>query len=74
MREGSSPSRIITQVLDCSLKGNKFVLQLSYYIHFQINTFGKGMNPFLPPPSHGLNRITVVLLQGWVWHRMTHKG
>ena len=28
---------------------HEFVLQSRYYIHFQVNTLGKGMNPlFLP--------------------------
>ena len=40
---------------------------------FQINSFGKDMNPLMSA-SHGLNSITVVFLQGWFWHWITHKG
>ena len=39
----------MAKVLDCGLKVSKFKLQLCYYIHFQINTFEKGVNAFIPP-------------------------
>ena len=39
----------MTKVLVCSLKINKFNLQLHCYIHFWTNTFWKGMNPIIPP-------------------------
>ena len=28
---------------------SEFLLQSYYYVHFQINTFGKGMNPLISP-------------------------
>ena len=58
----------MTKVLDYGLKVSKFQLQLCYYIHFQTNPFGKGMNPLIPTPNYRLNSITAVLLQGWLWH------
>ena len=45
----------------------------SYYVHFRTNTLGKSMNP-LTPSSYGLNSITAVLLQGWLWYQITHKS
>ena len=39
----------MVKVLDCGLKVSKFKFQLHYYIHFQANTLGKGMNPFILP-------------------------
>ena len=49
------------------------ISKLRYYVHFWINTLGKGMNPSYPP-SYGLNSITVVFLQVWFWHKITHEG
>ena len=37
------------KVLNYSLEINEFKLQLHYYIQFQTNTFGKGVNPLIPP-------------------------
>ena len=37
------------KVMDCGIVVNEFILQLRYYIHFQANTFGKGMNPLILP-------------------------
>ena len=39
----------MVKVLDCILKVREFKLQLCYYIHFQTNTFVKGMKPLIPP-------------------------
>ena len=39
----------MAKVLDCDLKVREFKLQLHYYIHFQVNTFGKGLNLLTPP-------------------------
>ena len=47
--------------------------QLLYYIHFWTNTLGKGMKTFIAP-GYGLNSITTVLLQRWIWHWITHKS
>ncbi len=53
-------------VLDCDIVVSKFKLQSCYYIHFQTNSLGKGMNN--PPSSNGLNSTTTVLLQGGFWY------
>ena len=43
-----SPHRFMAKVLDCGLEMNEFKLQSHYYVHIQVNTLGKGMNPFIP--------------------------
>ena len=53
-------------VVDCDIVVSEFELQPRYYIHFQTNTLGKGMNPLFP--NYGLNSITIVPLSGWLWH------
>ena len=40
---------VVANVMNCSLKVSKFELQSRYYIHFQINTRGKGMKPYILP-------------------------
>ena len=35
-------------VMDCGLVVSEFELQSCYYVHFRTNTFGKGMNFFVP--------------------------
>ena len=35
--------------LDYGIVGREVELQLSYYVHFQTNTFVKGMNPLILP-------------------------
>ena len=40
-----SLSGIADNVLDSKIVVNKIESQLHYYIHFQSNTLGKGMNP-----------------------------
>ena len=47
--------------MDCEIVVREFELQSRYYVHFQANTLGKGMNP-THPPSYGLNSTTTVLL------------
>ena len=37
----------MAKVLDSSLKVSEFELQSYYYVHFQTNTLGKGMNPLI---------------------------
>ena len=46
---GGRSRGIMVKVLDCSLKGSKFRLQLSCYVHFQTNILGKGINSLIPP-------------------------
>ena len=43
-----SPRSAVANVLDCDNVVSEFELQSSYYIHFRIDTFGKGINPLLP--------------------------
>ena len=50
---------------------SEFELHLRYYVHFQTDTFGKGLKP--PDlPSYWLNSI-IGVLQEWLWHQITHK-
>ena len=56
---------LVVKVLDCRIVVSEFKLQSRYYVHFWTNTLGKGMNLFILP---GLNSITAVLLEGWLWH------
>ena len=47
----------------------KFELQLHYCVQFLTNTLGERYK--LPLLSNGLNNITVVPLQEWLWHKIT---
>ena len=38
----------MAKVLEFYLEENVFELHLCYYIHFQTNIHGKGMNPLIP--------------------------
>ena len=67
------PHGVMVKALDRGIAASKFKPQLCYYIHFQINTLGKGMTPPYPP-GYGLNSTTTVLLEGWLWHWITYKG
>ena len=44
-----SPCGGMANVLDCDIIATDFKLQSSYYVHFWSFTFGKGMNPLIPP-------------------------
>ena len=44
-----SPRGIMTFVLDCDFEVTDFKLQMRHYVHFLINTLGKGMNPLISP-------------------------
>ena len=46
------PCGVVAKVLDCNPIVSEFKLQLYYYVHFQTNALGKGMN-FLVPPAMG---------------------
>ena len=39
----------MANVLDFDIVVCEFELQSSYYVYFQTNTFGEGMNPLTPP-------------------------
>ena len=39
----------MVKALDCGIIVNEFEPQSRYYVHFQTNTFEKGMNPLILP-------------------------
>ena len=43
------PLGVIVKAMDSRIIVSEFELQLRYYIHFQTNTIGKGMNPLIHP-------------------------
>ena len=43
-----NPCGIVTNVLDSDIVVSKLKFQSHYYIIFQTNTLGKGMNYFIP--------------------------
>ena len=43
-----SPRGALANALDCDIVVSEFELQSCYYVHFQINTLGKGMKSFFP--------------------------
>ena len=47
--EGGGPCGEMVKTMDCGIAVTKFKLQLHYYVHFQTNTLGKGINPFIFP-------------------------
>ena len=49
IREGGCPRGVMVKVMDWGIVVSEFVLQSRYYVHFRANTFGKGMNPLIPP-------------------------
>ena len=42
---GGCPRGVMVKAMDCGIVVHEFELQSRYYIHFQANTLGKGMNP-----------------------------
>ena len=46
---GGCPHGVMVKAMDCGIVVRKFVLQSRYYVHFQANTLGKGMNPLILP-------------------------
>ena len=52
-------SLVVANQLDCNIVLIKFEFQWCYYIHFETNTLGKGVNP--SHPSNGLKSISTVL-------------
>ena len=69
---GRSLHCVVAKVLDCSFEVSKFEFHSRYYVHFRTNILGKGMNSL--PSTYGLNNITTVLLQRWLWHQIAHKS
>ena len=43
------PRGVMFKAMDCGIIVREFVLQSCYYVHFQANTIGKGMNPLILP-------------------------
>ena len=43
------PHGVLVKAMDYGIVVSEFILQLRYYIHFQANTLGKGMNPLILP-------------------------
>ena len=39
----------MVKAMDCRIIVSEFKLQSGYYVHFGINTLGKGMNPLILP-------------------------
>ena len=61
---GGCPRGVMVKAMDYEIVVSKFIIQSRYYIHFQTNTLGKGMNPLILP-ARG---TTTVLLGEWLWH------
>ena len=47
MQGKECPFGVMVKALDSGIVVSEFELQLCYYAHFQTNTFGKGLNPFI---------------------------
>ena len=60
----------MVKAMDYEIVVSEFELQSRYYVHFRVNTLGKGMNPV----NYGLNGTITVLLGEWLWHSVTYKG
>ena len=43
------PSGVMVKAMDCGIVVREFVLQSRYYVHFRVNTLGKGMNALIFP-------------------------
>ena len=43
------PHGVMVKALDCTIVVSEFELQSHYYVHFQTNTLGKGMNLLILP-------------------------
>ena len=48
-KRGGCPRGVMVKAMDCEIVVSEFVLQSRYYVHFQTNTLGKGMNPLILP-------------------------
>ena len=51
----------MVKAVDCGIVVREFVLQSRYYIHFQANTLGKGMNPHILQAMDLYSTTTVLL-------------
>ena len=41
------PCGVMVKAMDCRIVVSEFKLQSRYYVHFQTNTLGKGINPLI---------------------------
>ena len=64
---GGCPPGVMVKVMDCGIVVSEFIFHSCYYVHFWVNTLGKGMTPPYPP-SYVLNSTITVLLGEWLWH------
>ena len=48
-QQGGCPRGVMVKAMDCGIVVSEFVLQSCYYVHFRVNTLGKGMNPLILP-------------------------
>ena len=46
---GGGPRGVMVKGIVCRIVVSEFVLQSRYYVHFQANNLGKGMNPLILP-------------------------
>ena len=47
------PRGVMVKAMNCRIVVREFVLQSRYYVHFRVNTLGKGINPLILPPAMG---------------------
>ena len=40
---------VIVKAMDCGIEVSEFLHQSRCYVHFRVNTLGKGMNPLILP-------------------------
>ena len=43
------PRGVMVKAMDCGIVVSEFELEFHYYVPFQSNTVGKGMNPLILP-------------------------
>ena len=56
------PRGVMVKAMDCGIVVREFVLQSRYYVHFQANTLGKGMNLLILP---AMGKIVPLLFFGF---------
>ena len=45
----SQEGGVLVKAMDCGIVVSEFELQSRYYVHFRVNTLGKGMNVLILP-------------------------
>ena len=61
---GGSPNDGVVNVFKFHIVTSEFDPHSCYYVHFQINTSKKGINPLIP--RYGINGTSTALLKGWI--------